>query len=75
MSLLVICVEGRVVHEPLQAAVLVSSVGAVVPELDVEIYRKVRGGYSCERVQWLGQVERVLGIPFSVSLLLRILCE
>ena len=52
-NLLVVGVEGRVVHEPLQAAVRVSSVGAVVPKLDVEIYRiggKVCGVLSCERV-------------------------
>lgn len=75
MSLLVVGVEGRVVHEPLQAAIRVSSIGAVVSEIDVEIYRKVRVGHSWERVQWLGHVERVLGNSFCVSLLSRIFCE
>ena len=75
MSLLVVGVEGRVVHEPLQASILVMSVGAIVSEIDVEIYRKVRVGHSCERVQWRGHVERILGISFCVSLLSRIFCE
>ena len=75
MSLLVVGVEGRVVHEPLQAAILVSSVGAVVSEIDVEIYRKVRVGHSWERVQWLGHVERVLGNSFCISLPSRIFCD
>ena len=75
MSLLVVGVEGRIVHEPLQAAIRVISVGAVVSEFDVEIYRKIRVGHSCERVQWRGHVERVLGNYFCVSLLSRIFCD
>ena len=76
MSLLVVGVEGRVVHEPLQAAISVISVGAVESEIDVEIYRiNVLVGHSCKRVQWRGHVERVLGISFCVSLLSRIFCE
>ena len=69
MSLLVVSVEGRVVHEPLQAAIRVISVGAVVSELYVEIYRNVRVGHSCERVQWYRHGEIVLGVCFCVSLL------
>ena len=67
--------EGRVVHEPLQAAVRVISVGAVVPELNVEIYRMVWAIHSWERVQRRGDVERVLGNSFCVSLLSRIFCK
>ena len=50
ISLLVVGVEGGVVHEPLQAAVVVSSVRAVVSEIDVQIYRKVCFGVRLERV-------------------------
>ena len=49
MSLLVVGVEGRVVHEPLQAAIRVSRVGAVVSEIYMEIYRNVRFFHSWER--------------------------
>lgn len=75
MSLLVVGVEGGVVHEPLQAAIRVSSVCAIVSKIDVEIYRMVRVGHSWERVQWRGHVERVLGNSFCVSLQSRIFCE
>ena len=75
MSLLVVGVEGGVVHEPLQAAIRVSRVGAVVSEIDMEIYRNVRCFHSWERVQWLGHGERVLRNSLCVSLLSRICCE
>lgn len=71
MSLLVVGVESRVVHEPLQAAIRVISVGAVVSEIDLEIYRIVRVGHCWEIVQWHRHVERVLRNSFCVSLLSR----
>ncbi len=69
IGLLVIGVEGGIVHEPLQAAASVVRVcdTAVVSEFDVEIYLKVRFRDSRKWEQWHGHVEIILKGKFRVS--------
>lgn len=62
MGLLVVGMEGGIVHKPLQAAFAIAGVcgGAVVSEVDMEIYRDVRFRDSCKWEQWHGHVEIIL---------------
>ena len=68
-SLLVVGVEGRVVHDPLQAAVF--TVATVVFEVDVEINRMVCIIDSRKWEQWHGHGKIILEDHLSVSFALR----
>ena len=70
LGLLIVCVEGRVVHKPLQAAGRL--VGLVEMELDMEINRKdVCVIDSREWEQWHGHGKIILEDYLSVSFALR----
>ena len=65
IGLLVVGVEGGIVHEPLQAAGVCDT--AVESKLDVEIYQKVRFRDSRKWEQWHGHGEIILEHYLRVS--------
>ena len=60
MNLLEVGVEGGVVHEPLQAAIIVFRVGTVVTKGDVDGLNLSRWSSGPIMVQGYGHLERIL---------------
>ena len=71
MDLLVVSVEGRIVHEPLQAAIIVSGIRAIIVESDIDSLRRRRRPTRTIGEQWHRHIQRVLRRTLSGRILTR----